>query len=87
MTTIKVFEIERYTEGYGENLENIVGEYHFFSDVEKAKKELKNIYNELYADDKKEGYEVPTFEGTTFTIRGYDFIEIYRIVEKEIKIF
>ena len=87
MTTIKVYEIEEYTLDYCESTKNAIAENHFFGDIDTAKAELKNIYNKTYEEEIADGEEVPTFEGDHFTINGFYAKTIYRIVEKEIKIF
>ena len=97
MTTIKVFEIEMETKGWGENVENAVNENEYFGTREKAEAKLKEIYDELFIDDEEDDlpelegdfpkFELPKLEKDTFTVRGYDFIRTYTVVEKEIKIF
>ena len=87
MTTIKVYEIEEYTFDYCENTTNAIAENHFFGDIDTAKAELKNIYNKVYEEEIAEGEELPAFEEDHFTIDGFYAKIIYRIVEKEIKIF
>jgi hypothetical protein len=87
MTTIKVYEIEKYTLDYDENTTNAIAENHFFGDIDTAKTELKNIYDKMYEEEIADGEEVPTFEKDHFTINGFYAKIIYRIVEKEIKIF
>ena len=87
MTTIKVYEIEEYTLDYCESTKNAIAENHFFGDIDTAKAELKNIYNKMYEEEIADGEEVPTFEEDHFIINGFYAKIIYRIVEKEIKIF
>ena len=41
----------------------------------------------MYEEEIADGEEVPTFEEDHFTINGFYAKIIYRIVEKEIKIF
>jgi hypothetical protein len=88
MKTIKVYEIEEYTLDYCENTTNAIAENHFFGDINTAKAELKNIYNKMFEEEIADGEEgLPTFEEDHFIINGFYAKIIYRIVEKEIKIF
>ena len=88
MTKIKVFEIEKYTRGFCEGVENALEENQFFGTIEKAREKLNEIYNECYEDEIEEGDEnIPPIENDQFIINGWEELEIYRIVEKEISIF